>query len=160
VYDRYDATGHNQIYKIPSMGGTETPLTSSSYSHYGPQWSFDGNWVVYYRDDETGYWQIYKVSSGAGIEEDIISNNQTRTISVYPNLLTKNTPAKLLLSKKGYVEVSVYDISGSLVYHNGPIQLDKGSHQVHLNKLQNGIYFLKVNLDGNSVGKEKLIILR
>jgi hypothetical protein len=115
---------------------------------------------VYYKYDATGYAQIYKVSSDAGIEEDIISNNQTGTISVYPNLLTGNTPVKLSLSKKGYVEVSVYGISGRLVYHNVPVQLDKGNHQVHLNKLQNGIYFLRVKFDGNTVGKEKLIILR
>ena len=115
---------------------------------------------MYEKEDATGYSQIYKVSSGAGIEETEIGNNQAGTISVYPNLLTGNTPVKLLLSKKGYVEVSVYGISGRLVYHNGPVQLDKGSHQVHLNNLQNGIYFLKVKLDGNSIGEEKLTILR
>jgi dipeptidyl aminopeptidase/acylaminoacyl peptidase len=160
VYYRYDVTGHDHIYKVSSVGGSETPLTSDGYDHYDPQWSPDGNWIVYWKYDATGYWQIYKVSSGAGIEEDIISNYQTGTISVYPNLLTGNTPVKLSLSKKGYVEVSVYGISGRLVYHNVPVQLDKGSHQVHLNKLQNGIYFLKVKLDGVSIGEEKLTILR
>ncbi|GAH82803.1 unnamed protein product, partial [marine sediment metagenome] len=137
----------------------EIPLTSDSYDHVASQWSPDGNWIVYDKWDATGYIQIYKVSSDAGIKEGEIGNNQAGTISVYPNLLTGKVPVKLSLSKKGYVEVSVYDVSGRLVYHNGPVQLDKGSHQVHLNKLQNGIYFLKVKLDGNSVGKEKLIIL-
>jgi dipeptidyl aminopeptidase/acylaminoacyl peptidase len=160
VYHKVDATGYRQIYKVGSGGGTETPLTSDSYDHEFPQWSPDGNWIVYNKDDATGYDQIYKVSSGAGIEEDKICNNQAGTISVFPNLLTGNTPVKLSLSKKGYVEVSAYDISGRLVYHNGPVQWSEGSHVLQLKNLQSGIYFLKVEFDGNSVGKEKLTILR
>ncbi|MCK4575084.1 T9SS type A sorting domain-containing protein, partial [candidate division WOR-3 bacterium] len=74
--------------------------------------------------------------------------------------LTGNTPVKLSLSKKGYVEVSVYGISGRLVYHNGPVQWSEGSHVIQLKNLQNGIYFLKVELDGVSIGEEKLTILR
>ncbi len=138
----------------------EIPLTSDSYDHYCPHWSPDGNWIVYEKLDATGYKQIYKVSSGAGIEEDIISTNQTGTICVYPNLLTGDTPVKLSLSKKGYVEVSVYGISGRLVYHNGPIQWSEESHVLQLKNLQNGIYFLKVELDGVSIGEEKLTILK
>ncbi|MCK4395466.1 PD40 domain-containing protein [candidate division WOR-3 bacterium] len=160
VYYKDDATTYYQIYKVSSTGGAETPLTSDSYDHRYPQWSPDGNWIVYEKLDATGYRQIYKVSSGAGIEETEIGNNQTGTISVYPNLLTGNTPVKLSLSKKGYVEVSVYGISGRLVYHNGPVQWSEGSHVLQLKNLQNGIYFLKVELDGVSIGEEKLIILR
>jgi Tol biopolymer transport system component len=46
----------------------EIPLTSDNYGHYDPQWSADGNWVVYYKYDATTYPQIYKVSSTGGAE--------------------------------------------------------------------------------------------
>jgi len=62
AYERFDATGYYQIYKIPSAGGAETPLTSDDYNHYYAQWSPDGNWVVYQKNDATGYSQIYKIS--------------------------------------------------------------------------------------------------
>ena len=61
VYMKTDVTGYDQIYKVPSAGGTETALTSDSYYHWSPQWSPDGNWIVYYKYDATGKWQIYKV---------------------------------------------------------------------------------------------------
>ncbi|MFH1514021.1 MAG: T9SS type A sorting domain-containing protein, partial [bacterium] len=73
VYKKYDATGCDQIYKVSSAGGAETVLTSNAYYNYSPQWSPDGNWVVYERD-VPGPRQIYKVSSAGGVETALTSN--------------------------------------------------------------------------------------
>ncbi|MCK4329206.1 PD40 domain-containing protein [candidate division WOR-3 bacterium] len=68
VYQKLDATGYDQIYKVPSSGGTEIALTNDGYNHYNPQWSPDGSWIVYYKNDATGHYQIYKVPSAGGTE--------------------------------------------------------------------------------------------
>jgi|GEM_PF-3384375 len=112
VYDKYDATGYDQIYKLPSAGGTEIALTSDSYEHEYPQWSPDGNWIVYYKDDATGYRQIYKVTSGVGIEEDETGiRKEATSIRVYPNPFTS------FATIPGYEQESfvVYDVMGRKV---------------------------------------------
>ncbi|MCK4251015.1 T9SS type A sorting domain-containing protein, partial [candidate division WOR-3 bacterium] len=55
--------------------GTETALTSDSYDHQYPQWSPDGNWIVYRKDDATSYEQIYKVPSAGGTETYLTSDS-------------------------------------------------------------------------------------
>jgi Tol biopolymer transport system component len=77
VYQKIDATGFEQIYKVSSGGGVETGLTSDSYDHRKPRWSPDGNWLVYHKYDGTGFWQIYKVPSGGGIETAMTSGSHT-----------------------------------------------------------------------------------
>jgi Tol biopolymer transport system component len=77
VYSRNDATGYWQIYKIPSSGGAEIPLTSDSYDHEEPEWSPDGNWIVYTKWDVTEFAQIYKVSSSGGTEAALTSDSFT-----------------------------------------------------------------------------------
>ncbi|OYD17413.1 hypothetical protein CH333_00990 [candidate division WOR-3 bacterium JGI_Cruoil_03_44_89] len=58
---------------LPLQAG-EIPLTSDSFDHYNPQWSPDGNWIVYFKDDATSYFQIYKVPS-AGVTEIALTND-------------------------------------------------------------------------------------
>ena len=70
----WDATGYEQIYKVSSSGGTETTLTSDNYYHRDPQWSPNGNWIVYYKFDATGYRQIYRVLSAGGTEIALTSD--------------------------------------------------------------------------------------
>jgi len=53
----------------------EIPLTSDSLYHDSPQWSPDGDWIVYYKYDATTYWQIYKVPSAGGTEIALTSDS-------------------------------------------------------------------------------------
>ena len=158
VYFRYDATGYNQIYKVPSGGGIEMALTSDSYGHVAPQWSPDGNWLVYYKNDATGYEQIYKVSSGAGIEEDEIGNNRTGTISVFPNPTFGEITIHLHSSMGRKIEVDVYDESGRFVeqLHNGYIEKNGKKFNTDL---PTGIYFLRLR-DGINTQVKKFIVVR
>ena len=56
----------------------EIPLTSDSYDHNYPQWSPDGNWIVYEKDATgTGDPQIYKVPSAGGAEVALTSESYT-----------------------------------------------------------------------------------
>jgi len=93
-----------------------------------------------------------------GIEES--ESPELSYLTIYPNPLTENSPLELSISEKGFVEFSVYDLSGRLVYHMKPVLWNEGSHLLALDKLCNGVYFLELKLNGHSSGKTKLVILR
>jgi len=46
----------------------EIPLTSDNADHGDPQWSPDGNWIVYDKYDGIGWLKIYKILSAGGAE--------------------------------------------------------------------------------------------
>jgi len=142
VYARYVATGYLVIYQVSSAGGTVIQLTCDSFYHGCPQWSPDGNWVVYHKQDATNCYQIYKTAS-VGIEEkDMIhSEFQNPKVEVYPNPFI--TEAIIRYSSNGKCNDNkntsrhIYDVSGRLV------ELTKGS-MIGKN-LKSGIYFLKTD---------------
>jgi len=143
VYHKDDGTGYSQIYKVSSTGGAEIALTNDTYWREYPQWSPDGNWVVYDRGDATGYYQIYKVPSGVGIEESKRETRQeTRGIRIYPNPFITST--SIYLSSIGQsaksIELRIYDLGGRLV-KLVPLTTDHYSLTVDFSP---GIYFLNV----------------
>lgn len=99
------------VLSIP-LWAQEIPLTSDDYWHRWPQWSNDGDWIVYQKDDATEYWQIYKTSS-VGIEEREITNDEIRIpkIEAYPN------PFASFATIPGYEpeHFVVYDVTGCKV---------------------------------------------
>lgn len=121
--------------------------------------------------DSTGLWinaYVFNLYGDPGLHqfgailgiEDSQQITYSPSFSLYPNPSFGEVTIHLNFSKRRMIELDVYDISGRLVYHNGPVQWIKGRHVLQLKNLQNGIYFLKVELDGNHIGKEKLILFR
>ncbi|MCK4421599.1 hypothetical protein KAW48_07355 [candidate division WOR-3 bacterium] len=93
----------------------------------------------------------------SGVEERDISEP---FFSVYSNLITAKSPIDLLLSRSGLVDISLYDVSGRLVYHLGPVRWDEGNHSVFFNLSRAGIYFLELKLDRHLIGRTKLVIVK
>jgi len=118
-----------------------------------------GFWLVAYHYNLFGDPALHQYGTQLGVEESQ-QVTYVPSFSAYPNPTFGEVTIRFHSSLKRKIEVDVYDVSGRLVYHNGPIKWSEGSHILQLENLQNGIYFLKVKLDGNSIGKEKLIILR
>jgi Tol biopolymer transport system component len=127
----------------------EIALTSDSYWHYNPQWSSDGNWIVYEKADSTGYDQIYKVPSAVGIEEgEADFNQETATLSVYPNPFATVTRFEVgATSKNKQSNIEIYDAGGRLVQS---VKLETSTYHLGAD-LAPGVYFLKLN--GKPVGK-------
>lgn len=123
---------------------------------YSPGSSIGGGGVIYAGFGSQNLY--FDAPWNTGVEEDVLSD--VCVFSIYPSLITAKSPIKLSLFKNGIVEVSLYDVSGSLAYHIGPVFWNKGVHSVLLNQLSNGVYFLKLKLNNRLSGKAKLIILR
>lgn len=80
AYQKFDATGYYQIYKISAGGGPETQLTSSPYNHQAPQWAPDSSTIVY-----SVAWppdRIAVVPVGGGPETYLTGTDQPR---LYPS---------------------------------------------------------------------------
>lgn len=78
--------GYHQIFKVPADGGDEVALTSGACTHGyewdSPEWSSDGNWIVY-SAYTGGFWRLYKVPSLGG-EETVLTSNCFPSGSFYP----------------------------------------------------------------------------
>lgn len=119
-----------------------------------------GFWLVAYHYNLFGDPALHQYGTQLGVEESQ-QDTYVPSFSAYPNPFTTVVSVKCSgISVGEEITLQVYDVSGRLVYHNGPVQWSEGSHVLQLKNLQNGIYFLKVKINGNHIGKEKLIILR
>ena len=84
-----------------------------------------------------------------------VGNNEilsaTSAIKVYPNpsngFITLNITDE---NKIGTVQVEVYDITGKVVYHNNFSGANTVQEQIDLSKLNNGMYFLRTNINGKN----------
>ena len=85
----------------------------------------------------------------------IIGTNEilsaSSAIKVYPNpsngFITLNITDE---NKIGNVQVEVYDITGKVVYNNNFSGANTVQEQIDLSSLNNGMYFLRTNINGNN----------
>ncbi|HEX3100283.1 MAG TPA: hypothetical protein VHQ01_00750, partial [Pyrinomonadaceae bacterium] len=53
------------IYSVPSVGGTATPLTLSESYEFSPVWSHDGKWIAF-ASDRYGNFDVFVMPAGGG----------------------------------------------------------------------------------------------
>jgi len=144
----------------------EIPLTSDSYYHYYPQWSPDGNWIVYEKEDATGYPQIYKTSS-VGIEETQSSIPQLFSLSVKPTItLSSLVVFNYNIKREGMVSLRIYDIAGKLVKELLNRNIEPGNWTIRWDgtsedgeKVRSGHYFVRLE-SGKFSRTEKVVVIR
>lgn len=68
TYQKYDSSGHWQIYKVEQVGGVQTALTVDLKDHTRPVWSSASGQVGYEKVDATGVKQIYRIPAIGGSE--------------------------------------------------------------------------------------------
>ncbi|MBN2188685.1 MAG: T9SS type A sorting domain-containing protein [Chitinispirillaceae bacterium] len=114
-----------------------------AYHHAHPQWSPDGNWIVYSKYDENlGNCQIYKIASSVVAVKNM-TNPQfpNQKLEVYPPIFTNETTIRCSLNgnrrNRENMELMIYDISGRLVETTMARMIGKN--------LNPGIYFLKAS---------------
>jgi len=123
---------------------------------YSPGASVGGGGVVYAGfGSQNLYFDAPWVTAVEESTSPVLSN-----FTMHPHILTTNSPVNFSLSKEGFVEISLYNTIGRIVYHLRPVFWNEGSHSLHLSQLSNGIYFCELKLDGSLSGTAKLILLR
>jgi len=123
------------IVLLPGVGlfAQEIALTSDSYWHYYPEWSQDGNWIVYQKEDATGYSQIYKVSSEVGIEETASFIPDFFSLKIRPTVsLSSLVVCDYGIKRQGRVSLRIYDIAGKLVKELLNRNIEPGNYTIIL----------------------------
>jgi len=92
-----------------------------------------------------------------GVNEVTRSEN---VFSVYPNPFSGTTSLELTLERTCNVKVSMIDVSGRKVMSRSLGILSQGSHNISIDgsELQQGLYFINVELNGKSFQKKASII--
>lgn len=115
--------------------------------------------TTYYRLKQTDFDGTYSFS---GLEEVNYKNNKTETVFIlYPNPARDMAHLTIYNVNKGEnMMISVYDISGKIVYSKTVVMEKESGNQVDIDFLENiksGMYLMTAN-SGNHSYKQKLII--
>jgi photosystem II stability/assembly factor-like uncharacterized protein len=80
----------------------------------------------------------------------------------YPNPFNSMTNVKVQMSKQGFAEIKVYDISGKLIKSLLNQNLYSGEHKVSFNAidLTSGVYLYTLFVDGNRIDTKKAILIK
>lgn len=99
----------------------------------------------------------------SAVPEDSVSPADGSSIRFCgPNPAFGPATIKYALARPGRVDVTVYDAAGRLVDTVASESQDRGIHQATWTgrRAASGIYFVRVAVDGQTVGTEKLLVIR
>jgi len=107
--------------------------------------------------------RLYIDNIRIGEESDLLMNSTYSSrfgLSVYPNPSTENSQVIFETSKKGNVEVNLYNILGSEVKTILNKELEQGTHyeEINLENIEKGIYFISIVLEGKVMETTKIIV--
>mgnify|MGYP002631834438 CR=1 FL=1 len=107
-YSNHKERGRFDLYVIPVAGGTARQLAQGVVMNFdGPQWSPDGQHLVYVDDDDAAFDPVYTVGVAGGSSQRV----DTRTVGNGDHDLVRGTDGKLYLAiaAQGKVEDEVRD---------------------------------------------------
>ncbi|HMQ70650.1 MAG TPA: T9SS type A sorting domain-containing protein, partial [Ignavibacteria bacterium] len=92
----------------------------------------------------------------------IPSQNEYKLYQNYPNPFNPYTNIKYEMPVQGFVDIEVYNISGSKLQTLVNKNQESGSHEIVFNgsNLSSGIYFYKFSINGKLINTKKLILLK
>jgi subtilisin family serine protease/subtilisin-like proprotein convertase family protein len=169
--DSYVETIFDDEGTIPITSGTppytgrfipETPL-----SVFDGQ-TVDGIWIMQLTDDAAGDfgtldgWVItITYETVIGTEEQVTIPSKFALHQNYPNPFNNKSKIKYQISKSGWVQLKLYDISGREVRTLADGKLEPGVYEITLDadELASGIYFYRMNA-GDFEETRKLVLLK
>jgi len=129
------------------------------YSPRGAAWSNDGN-TMYLADYD---YNIVSVWKRTPVHVEGIRVNAPLVMTLYqnyPNPFNPTTTIRFTLSKKGFVELKVFDTTGREVKTLISGEMDVGTHRVTFDGtgLPSGVYYYRLKFDGQLVTKKMLLV--
>jgi PKD repeat protein len=98
------------------------------------------------------------INGTVGVNENVLENSN---LNIYPNPSNESSTIFYHLSKAGNAKVEILDVLGKKVFEVPAKNLAEGDYTISVSKqgenLRNGIYFVKLTVDGQSV-TQKLIL--
>ncbi|MBS3741857.1 MAG: T9SS type A sorting domain-containing protein, partial [Candidatus Cloacimonetes bacterium] len=130
-----------------------------------PAWDLDGNIRVWDGDGDgiaqidMGPYEFDAPSCAIDCEQQQIEKIH---IVSYPNPVNSssdNLNIKFFIPKPGKVKIQIFNIKGQLVSTVLEQPLNTGDHTIHhsLKEVSSGIYFMKLDVDGNNRAVKKMV---
>jgi hypothetical protein len=102
---------------------------------------------------------VYEVNEN--ISSGLAENETLSNLSIYPNPLVIGSDLHMgfVLKRAGEVKISLLDITGKevSVLKNEQFSMGKSEETVALPELTNGIYFVRLELDGKVINRKLLL---
>ncbi|GGI57329.1 zinc-dependent metalloprotease [Winogradskyella haliclonae] len=122
----------------------------------------NGQWVFFITDTvaaNNGTIDSVTITVCSGITEAVLGDNdfELNDFALFPNPSKGDFTLQFNSSSGKDIDVSVYDISGKLVYNKNYGSTSRFDKQINLNTVSTGIYIMKVN-DGDKNVTRKLIV--
>ncbi len=97
------------------------------------------------------------------VEVNTLTNTEelqeTASIRVMPNPTSNQANLNILLTKKKSVAVSVFNVVGQLIQHYPTQSSDTFNYSLDMIDQENGIYFIRINIEGK-IYTERLLLLK
>ncbi len=114
-------------------------------------------------DDVLPAMAVTKVGAGTAIDSnnDLVVN-QFELKQNYPNPFNPTTVIEFKTPEKGDVVLSVYNLNGQLIEKQSYNNFNAGYHQYQFNgaDLSSGVYFYKIDFNGETVGMKKMALIK
>ena len=114
-------------------------------------------------DDVLPAMAVTKVGTGTAIEsENDLVVNTFELKQNYPNPFNPMTVIEFKTPEKGDVVLSVYNLNGQLIEKQTYNNFNAGYHQYQFNgaDLSSGVYFYKIDFNGETVGMKKMALIK
>lgn len=135
--------GNNNSTNVHEYSYSDNNLNTGTYSYRLKQIDFNGNFE---------YLNLYEsVFIGNPVSIQLFQN--------YPNPFNPNTKISFQLPTSGNIELSVYDIKGMMIENILNGEFNEGYYNINFSaeNLPSGIYFYRLNFNGNSVSKKMIV---
>ena len=153
-----------------SIGNYEFKLPAGTYDIYAERVFYEDAVVYDIVVNEGEFTEIdFSMSSNVDVEDFTIPNQSEQIfhLSNYPNPFHSNTTISFELAKESDISISIYNIKGQKVKSLTNANYETGTHSVTWNgkddnnkSVASGIYYYKLNMDGEDVSVRKCVLLR
>ncbi|MDP3556930.1 MAG: peptide-N-glycosidase F-related protein [Bacteroidota bacterium] len=99
--------------------------------------------------------KYFAVANTTGLSENIEKQNE---IEIYPNPASGVAYLKLDLIKNQIIKYKITSVSGKLIQQKSLTKISTGYENIDIHNLENGIYFISIELENNLIITKKLII--
>ncbi|MBK7309419.1 MAG: choice-of-anchor J domain-containing protein [Sphingobacteriaceae bacterium] len=133
------------------------PLAAQNSNNFWTTSNQVYEYVVFMQDDVTG--QILQSGSANSVIMGLAKLSKDARIGVYPNPAKDFAVVGIRLNSSSTVDITIYDVTGKVVYVNKGAQVQQGEQEIRINTTEfaNGTYNIMVNTNEGTL-KDKLII--
>ncbi len=165
IYSTLDITAPSPVWAQENVGASKLPNVPVFQIRQQtlPNWLSSNSGVIYVATHGRGLWSTDKYLAPYSIGVNEIQNNKAKfdsNIRLYPNPASDATTLWFNPLGDASYKITVYDLSGRLLFQESTVKLLEGEQLFTLNttSLNSGVYFVNVTGTNNFNANAKFVI--